>query len=49
MFEDTNDVFRSVNRRRTDNTLTKGQRTDRQIMIDKTLHRKPKMEQHEPN
>jgi hypothetical protein len=33
---------------RTDNTMATRQRTQTQIMIYKTLHRKLKVEQHEP-
>jgi hypothetical protein len=35
-------------RRRTDNTMNKRRRTKGQTMIYKTLHRKLKMNQHEP-
>jgi hypothetical protein len=33
---------------RTDHTMAKGKRTIGQVMIYKTLHRKLKIEQHEP-
>jgi hypothetical protein len=33
---------------RTDHTMAKGKRTKGQVMIYKTLHRKLKIEQHEP-
>jgi hypothetical protein len=36
-------------RRRMDNTMTKRKRTKGQTMIYKTLHRKLKIEQHEPH
>jgi hypothetical protein len=35
--------------RRTDNTMAKGKRTKGQTLIYKTLHRKQKIEQHEPH
>ena len=48
-FEDTKRAIRSVNRRRTDNTMAKRKRTKGQITIYKVLHRKQKIEQHEPH
>jgi len=39
----------SINQRRTNNTIAKRKRTKGQIKIYKTLHRKLKIEQHEPN
>ena len=39
----------SVNRRRIDNTMAKRKRTKGQITIYKTLHKKPKIEKHEPH
>jgi hypothetical protein len=35
--------------RRTENTMTKTNRTKRQRMGDKTLHRKPKIKANEPH
>jgi hypothetical protein len=35
--------------RRTDNTMAKGRRTNGQTTIQKTPHRKLKIEQHEPH
>jgi hypothetical protein len=46
-FEDT--VKESVNRRRTDNTMAKRERTKEQTTINKTLHRKLEIDQHEPH
>jgi len=46
-FEDTKEVIRIRNRRKTYNTMTKRKRTKRQTTIYKTLHRKLKIEQHE--
>jgi len=43
-FEDTKGQSESVNRRRTDNTMTKRKRTKGQTMIYKTLHIKLKIE-----
>jgi hypothetical protein len=40
---------KAVNRRRTENTMTKRKKTNRQIMTDKILPRKLNIEQHEPN
>ena len=53
-FEDIKRVIRTDNTMikrviRTDNTMTKRKRTKEQIMIYKTLHRKLKIEQHEPH
>ena len=45
--EDTKGYSEDVNRRRTDNTMTKRKRRKGQTMIYKTTHRKPKAEQHE--
>ena len=39
----------SVNRRRTDNTTAKRKSTNEQKKIYNTLHRKLKIEQHEPH
>jgi hypothetical protein len=39
-FTDTKGVIRILNRRRTDNTMTKRERTKGQTTIYKTLHRK---------
>jgi hypothetical protein len=39
----------SINRRRTDNTMAKGKTTKGQTTIYKTLHRKLKVEHHEPH
>jgi hypothetical protein len=43
-------VIRSKqNRRRTDNSMTKGEQYKRQTMVHKTRHRKLKIGQHEPH
>jgi len=48
-FENTKWVIKAVNRRRTDNIMVKIKITQEQTMIYKTLHRKLKIEQHEPH
>jgi len=48
-FEDTKVVIRNRKWKRTYNTMTKRKRTKGQTTIYKTLHRKLKIEQHEPN
>ena len=45
-FKDTKEAVR---RRRADNSMVKRKRTKGQTMICKTLHRKLKIEEHEPN
>jgi hypothetical protein len=47
-FEDTKGVIRTINWRRTDNTMSKRKRTKGHTTIYKTLHRKLKTQQHEP-
>ena len=42
-------LLRWLDRNRTGNTMVKWKRTKRQTTIYKTLHRKLKIEQHEPN
>ena len=39
----------AVNQRKTDNTKVKRKRSKRQTVVDKSLHRKLKIEQHEPH
>ena len=46
MFEDIVEVTRSPIR--ADNTMAKRKRVKRQTMLYKTLHRKPRIKQHEP-
>jgi len=48
MLEDLKGVFRSL-KLRTNNTIAKRKRRKRQTTIYKTLHRKLKIEQHEPH
>ena len=42
-------VINTVNRRRADNTMAKRKSAKGQTTINKTLHRKVQIEQHEPN
>jgi hypothetical protein len=48
-FEDIKGVTKAVNQRRTDNLMVKRNRTKSQILIYKSLHRKLKIEPHEPH
>jgi len=45
----TREISATLNRRRTDNTITKRKRTKEQAMTYKTSQWKLKIEQHKPN
>ena len=47
-FEEPKDYSKAINPRNTDNTMAKRKRTKGQTMIYKTLHRKLRIERHEP-
>ena len=45
----TQEKSEAVNQRRTDNAMAKRKKTNRQTMINKTLHKKLRIQQHEPH